>query len=121
MKLKINLALFLLISGIFMTGCTKDLQENPKTFIAPDDFFTNESQCTQAVNGVYSSLYSIYGAVNFWQVTDLGTDLIVTADANNLLFNNYTFNSGNTGASGMWSNLFGAVKNASLVINRVSQ
>ena len=121
MKLKINLALFLFIGSVFMTGCTKDLQENPNTFIAPDDFFTNASQCTQAVNGVYSSLYSIYGAVNFWQVTDLGTDLIVTADANNLLFNNYTFNSGNTGASGMWSTLYGAIKNANMVINRVSK
>ena len=121
MKIKINGLLSLLIGGIFMTGCQKDLEENPKTFIAPDDFFANASQCTQAVNGAYSSLYSIYGAVNFWQVTDLGTDLIVTADASNLLFNNYTFNSGNTGASGMWSTLFGAVKNANLVINRVSK
>ena len=121
MKIKINWLLSLLIGGIFMTGCQKDLVESPKNFIAPDDFFANVSQCTQAVNGAYSSLYSIYGAVNFWQVTDLGTDLIVTADANNLLFNNYTFNSGNTGASGMWSTLFGAIKNANLVINRVSK
>ncbi|HTI09616.1 MAG TPA: RagB/SusD family nutrient uptake outer membrane protein [Puia sp.] len=121
MKIKIIGLLSLLMGGIFMTGCQKDLEENPKSFIAPDDFFANVSQCTQAVNGAYSSLYSIYGAVNFWQVTDLGTDLIVTADANNLLFNNYTFNSGNTGASGMWSTLYGAIKNANLVINRVSK
>ncbi|MBS1662824.1 MAG: RagB/SusD family nutrient uptake outer membrane protein [Bacteroidetes bacterium] len=121
MKIKINLLLSLMAASVLMGGCTKDLQENPKTFIAPDDFFANASQCTQAVNGSYSSLYSIYGAVNFWQVTDLGTDLIVTADASNLLFNNYTFNSGNTGASGMWSALYTAVKNANMVINRVSQ
>ena len=121
MKIKINRLLSLLMGGFLMTGCQKDLQENPKTFIAPDDFFDNASQCTQAVNGAYSSLYSIYGAVNFWQVTDLGTDLIVIADASNLIFNNYTFNSGNTGASGMWSTLYGAIKNANLVINRVSQ
>lgn len=121
MKIKIKLLLSLLIGGIFMTGCKKDLEENPKYFISPDDFFANASQCTQAVNGAYSSLYTIYGAVNFWQVTDLGTDLIVTADASNLLFNNYTFNSGNTGASGMWSALYTAIKNANLVINRVSK
>ena len=117
MKIKIKLLLSLLIGGIFMTGCKKDLEENPKYFISPDNFFANASQCTQAVNGAYSSLYTIYGAVNFWQVTDLGTDLIVTADASNLLFNNYTFNSGNTGASGMWSALYTAIKNANLVIN----
>jgi hypothetical protein len=121
MKTKINGLLSLLIGVVVVTGCTKDLEENPKTFIAPDDFFASASQCTQAVNGAYSSLYSIYGAVNFWQVTDLGTDLIVTADASNLIFNNYTFNSGNTGASGMWSTLYGAIKNANMVINRVSK
>ena len=121
MKININLLLSLLTGAILMTGCSKDLQENPNTFIAPNDFFTSADQCTQAVNGVYSSLYSVYGAVNFWQVTDLGTDLIVTADAQNLLWNNFTFNSGNTGASGMWSTLYGAIKNANMVINRVGK
>lgn len=115
-------ALLLALTGsILLQSCDSALNEDPKTFIAPDNFFANADQCTQAVNGVYTSLYSVYGATAFWSMTELGTDLSFSTDANNLVPNDFTFNSGNTGTGSMWSTLYGAIKNGNMVIARVSK
>lgn len=113
--------LLLLTGSFFLQGCDNALNEDPKTFIAPDNFFNNADQCTQAVNGVYTSLYSVYGATAFWSMTELGTDLSYSTDPNNLVPNDFTFNSGNTGTGGMWAALYGAIKNSNMVIARVSK
>ncbi|HWV75607.1 MAG TPA: RagB/SusD family nutrient uptake outer membrane protein [Pseudosphingobacterium sp.] len=119
--MKVYLFMFLLLGGILTGGCEKALEEDAKTFIAPDNFFTNGEQCTQAVNGIYGSLHAIYGAPEFWRIVDLGTDLSYTEDANNLVPQEYTFGSGNTGTGGVWSTAYTAIKNANMVVARVSQ
>ncbi|MCL4639916.1 MULTISPECIES: RagB/SusD family nutrient uptake outer membrane protein [Olivibacter] len=119
--MKIYLFMFLLTGSMLIGGCEKALDEDAKTFIAPDKFFTNGEQCTQAVNGVYGSLNTIYGSPEFWRIVDLGTDLSYTEDANNLIPHEYTFTSGNTGTGGIWSAAYTAIKNANMVVNRVSQ
>lgn len=53
-----NYLVLILLSGflISISGCTKMLQEHPKTFISPDDFFSNPASYESAVMGIYSDL-----------------------------------------------------------------
>ncbi|WP_344977592.1 RagB/SusD family nutrient uptake outer membrane protein [Compostibacter hankyongensis] len=110
----------LLTGGVFAGGCKKALEENPKTFISPDQFFTTADQCTQAVNGAYSSLYNLYTNTTFWASSEEGTDLTITADANNLIPNNYTMSSGSVFVS-FWGSMYSAIKNDNMIINRISK
>lgn len=101
-------------------SCNKKLDETPKTFISPDQFFKTSLQCTQAVNGVYTSLYSVYSSANFWRAMELGTDLSYTKDVNSLVQQEFTYSAGNTGTGSLWSDMYSGIKNANMVISKIS-
>lgn len=104
---------------LLLVSCTKELAEEPKTFISPDQFFINQAQCIEAVNGVYGSLYSIYGQEDLWLVTEAGHDLSIMKDPT-YTWRNYTFDASNcNNVLGMWNKLYTGIKNANLVINRI--
>lgn len=111
--------LAILLSSAGFTSCEKSLEEEAKTFINPDDFFTNETQCIQAVNGVYQTLYSIYSSPDYWRMVDLGTDVAYSNDVNSAV-QNYEFGSGSNGTGSLWLNAYSGIKNANLVISRVA-
>lgn len=46
----------LLSATIAFTSCTNFLEEEPKTFLSPSEYYTSESQILAAVNGTYSGL-----------------------------------------------------------------
>jgi hypothetical protein len=103
-------------------ACDKPLQEVPKTFIAPDQFFKTAEQCTQAVNGLYASLYDLFGQ-NLWMVTQPGGDLVMQTRNQasvNLSDFEYTFSASNPGeASGIWNTCYASIKNDNLAISRI--
>lgn len=117
---KIGAFLALLLGSAYLTSCEKSLDEEAKTFINPDDFFSNETQCIQAVNGVYETLYDIYSSPDYWRMVDLGTDVAYSKDVNSSV-QNYEYGSGNTGTGNLWLNAFAGIKNSNLVISRVSK
>ncbi len=110
----------ILMGSVSFFSCEKSLTEEARTFINPDDFFTNETQAIQAVNGVYQTLYNIYSSPDYWRMVDLGTDVAYSKDVNSAV-QNYEFSSGNTGTGSLWLNAYGGIKNANLVISRVSK
>jgi hypothetical protein len=106
---------------ILFSACTKDLTEDPKSSISPDEFFTTATQCTEAVNGVYTTLITLFGQEDLWQVTESGQDLTCVSKASlpNVNFQ-YAFAVGNSSNSDdMWAKCYTNIMNANLVINRV--
>ncbi|MGQ8335124.1 RagB/SusD family nutrient uptake outer membrane protein [Sunxiuqinia sp. A32] len=53
MKLK-NIIILVLV--VFFASCTKFLEEEPKTFLTPSQYYVTESQMQAAVNGTYDGL-----------------------------------------------------------------
>jgi hypothetical protein len=112
--------ILLLIAGLgILPGCKKALTETPKGSIAPDQFFTTATQCTEAVNGVYYWLNDLFGQESLWQVTESCQDLTVVEQLPNVNFQ-FAYSRGNSANSdGMWSKCYNIIKDANLTINRV--
>lgn len=119
-NLKINFFLLVIVGTFFSLGCKKQLEEEPKTFISPNQFFKTSVQCVQATNGVYNSLYAIYGSANFWRCMELGTDLSYSKDVNSSVQQEFTYSAANTGTGSLWSDAYAGIKNANMVIAKVS-
>jgi hypothetical protein len=112
---------YIIFGAMMLSSCTKNLVENPKGFISPDDFFTTEAQCIQGVNGVYSGLYDIFGQEDLWKTTEMGTDVVLYTPANDAN-QEYTLSQGAPGnVASLWTKYYRNISRANLVINRVSQ
>lgn len=66
---------YLLIIYIgFLTSCNSILEENPKDFVGPQEFYQNRNQCISGINGAYIPLNSIYNQT-LMIITEATTDL----------------------------------------------
>jgi hypothetical protein len=78
MKKVLYITISLILFG--MVGCKKQLTEDPKTFISPEQFFKTDQDAVQGVNGVYFWLVGEYPQRLFqqdlWQVLDEDCDAI---------------------------------------------
>lgn len=63
-----------ILIGISFNSCNDMLKEEPETFISPDNFYKNESQCLSAVNYLYYPLTQFYKRELLF-ATDLTSDL----------------------------------------------
>lgn len=54
-KYNITSIIFPILLLLFLPGCEKEFQENPKTFISPDSYFNSASSYDAAVMGIYES------------------------------------------------------------------
>ncbi len=60
--------------SLFMGSCTKDfLQRDPESIISASNFFSNESQVKQAVNGAYNSVLQM-GLADYWIFGEMRSD-----------------------------------------------
>lgn len=113
--------LSIIIAAILLSGCDKNLTEEPKSSISPDQFFKTDAQCIQAVNGVYSGLPDLFGQEDLWKSIEEGTDIVMylpTNDGNQ----EYTLTAAAPGnISNVWRKCYNAITNANLVINRVGK
>lgn len=57
---KIKTIIFGAFALTCLAGCNKFLEENPKTFLTPDNYFTTSEQMQAAVDGLYSYLDDIF-------------------------------------------------------------
>jgi hypothetical protein len=62
MKKIINSIIVVQILSVALTACTGFLEENPKTFLSPTEYYTSESQIKAAVNGTYDGLSRLLGS-----------------------------------------------------------
>ncbi|SHJ23048.1 RagB/SusD family nutrient uptake outer membrane protein [Pseudozobellia thermophila] len=120
---------FLLIFSLF--GCEKFLEEEPRSLIAPENFFKSENDVRQAVNGIYAILKnnSIYGQVGLDHFYDNGADIIEPNRSANFVepIGNYSMNEAladvsvqKMSVSDTWKDLYRIIYNANIIIDQVS-
>lgn len=65
---------YFLLIGVGLSSCGKDfLNLNPETALNGENFYRNESEINQAVNGAYNKLVDI-GRVNLWIFGEMRSD-----------------------------------------------
>ncbi|MBX2925179.1 MAG: RagB/SusD family nutrient uptake outer membrane protein [Chitinophagaceae bacterium] len=117
---KIIISLIVLGSGIGFPSCKKALEENPKSFLSPDQFFKSDVDAVQGVNGVYSWLIGQHPARLFqqelWSYLDEDCDAIIQRN-NSGDYNISPASFGN--AQVIWNGLYRGIYAASQVIDKV--
>ncbi len=125
---KIYLYLFTILSFL---SCDSFLEEDPKSIISPDNFFSSESDARQAVTGIYAVIKnnSIYGQLGLDHFYDNGVDIIEPNRSISFLapIGNYSMNESvadqsvqKMGVADTWRDLYRVVFNANTVISRVN-
>ncbi len=116
MKIKIYLTLF--SSILILAGCEKQLDQTPESSLATDNFFTNNNDFLQAVNGVYSQLNN-YPSQALWLSEMRSDNINATSDGNRDWdgINNFTPNITTTGfITTAWRANFNGIYNANTVL-----
>ena len=94
----------LLVASIALLGlssCSDFLEEEPKSTLTTKDFYKNEGQARQAVNGAYRNLAG--SNVTGYEVREIPNDLLKRAtwdEANGLA--NFTYTASNNYITTMW-------------------
>ncbi|MGV3603092.1 MAG: RagB/SusD family nutrient uptake outer membrane protein [Dyadobacter fermentans] len=110
------------ILTVFSTACETALEENPKNFLNPDQFFNSDGEAIQAVNGAYNTCYFLYGSgttydLGYWSA--LGTDIGIPNTGDQAGFNYMTYTLGpndETNLASIWQTLYKGVANCNMVI-----
>lgn len=116
MKTKIYLSLSFAL--LMFAGCEKQLNQTPESSLATDNFFTNNNDFLQAVNGVYSQLIN-YPSQALWLSEMRSDNLNSTSDGNRDWdgINNFTPSITTTGfVSTTWKANFNGIYNANTVL-----
>lgn len=120
------LVLALLLSGLFVSqsGCDA-LTEEPRSVIAPDQFFQSEEEALSAVNGVYAHLYNYLGngdGQSWDQISVFGTDVAIPTRRLDRPQHYYTLTaSSHNGMDEVWRELYRGIGDANMTIRRVSE
>jgi starch-binding outer membrane protein, SusD/RagB family len=75
MKNIFKISKYALILALAFTSCKKTLEEDQKTFVRPDQFFTSAADYDQAVVGIYRTLPSTLGS-GAWLTRESFSDII---------------------------------------------
>ena len=117
MKTKYIVLVFLLL---IFSSCEDILKENPKSFIAPSQYFNTESEVEAAIYGVYDYLNSTQIAEYEWIfMGDLGTDCAITR---NVAYYSYQYSDMETIPGSyldIWRLYYTAIGAANSIIARV--
>jgi len=126
MKTKFRYIVSLLLAGIFLSSCNDFLEENPQSFISPDNFFNNKEEADIALIGVYDAIgtnkgWGLYAANML--IIDQGTSLSSSRIGNLAQggIAHYLATTDYKVYTEIWENSFDGVQRANTVINRVSQ
>lgn len=71
----VSINFFLLL--FLLSGCKKTLEENPRTFVSPDAFFTSPASYDLTVMGIYRTMPATFGG-NSWLTRESFSDIIGT-------------------------------------------
>lgn len=128
MRTYLSTSIYLLaITGcILFSSCAKQLEEHPKSFLSPAQFFNSDAEAIEAVNGAYSTCYFLYGSgttydLGYW--SDQGTGISVPTAGRATMFDflTYTLSAGDQGnLDNIWQTLYAGVSNCNTVINGIS-
>ena len=117
--------IFGLLAICLFISCNKQLQEKPDNFLSPAQFFKNDAEAIEGVNGAYYIAYYMYGGgnnLNYWSA--LGTDIGIpsTGDLAGAAYDYqlYTVTNDDATLESIWTALYKEVANCNLVISEVN-
>ncbi len=116
----------LAICTCFMaTSCEDFFDTKPYDFVAPETFYTNESECTMALAGVYYTLVyeEVYG--NFYSCMISNIDDLSYYQRNSGSLTGQVYgndhNAGNQHIWGAWEALYKGINNANMLLENIDK
>lgn len=110
-------------AAVTISSCEDFLETKPYDFVAPETFYTNETECTQALAGVYYTLVyeEVYG--NFYScmisnIDDLSYYQRQPGSITSQVYGN-DHNPSNSNIWGAWEVLYKGINNANMLIENV--
>ncbi len=117
------------LCGIILVSCDDFLKEEPKSTIAPEQFYKSDIEANAGAKGVYHNLVRLFGGgsglewdFNYW--LHYGTDIVRPTGGreSNYSFHTYTLSIATEGsAPDLWRVLYRGVANACNLIDQVSE
>lgn len=112
---------FLVVFILILTSCDNLLNKQPDDFLAPETYYTSETQLNYALNGVYDILGYTYGSVRLYRLgmeADEGyyarTTPVTGPQSNN-------FTASDTNISAVWSSLYDGINRANILLANVDK
>lgn len=111
----------LAVSLFAVAGCSSFLDEENIASQSAEQFYSTADGYETLITGAYSTLKSVYNTTNYFQLTQLGTDLGTQNDGTSTnVLNQYTVDYAidNDAVYSQWKALYEALKNVNAAINR---
>lgn len=113
----------LAVSLFAVAGCSSFLDEENIASQSAEQFYSTADGYETLITGAYSTLKSVYNTTNYFQLTQLGTDLGTQNDGTSTnVLNQYTVDYAidNDAVYSQWKALYEALKNVNAAINRAA-
>lgn len=121
-KILINtLSILLLVTGL--SSCAGFLSEDPKSFVAPDGFYSTEDEVISALYGSYQYLHNEnIGDFGWMFYGDQGTDVAVTRSVPRYnVYMQYEMNALTVDNSNCWRDHYQAIGATNMLISRMEK
>jgi len=121
MKIKLFIALLLLTCSV--SSCKKFLEELPRDFVSPENYFNTETELNTALNGVYDIMGSaaLYGEV-LWSQFEVTTDESFYRQSTTTIgLQVYNYDSNNSSVQGVWKALYAGIERANILLANVNK
>ena len=122
-----HLSFILGLMALMLTcvSCNDFLEEHPKTFLSPDNYYTSQSQAQAAVNGLYTFLDDIFNGdievgtqrfifIEYLSGYGIRPRAATTQDFNQVM--THTIKEENTAVEALWRTAYSAMENCNSVI-----
>jgi hypothetical protein len=111
---------FILVNLLCGFNSCDILEENPKDFVSPQNFFNTEDEVTSALYGVYECMHNTYvGDTERILLGDLGVDILVCRDQpHKNVYQHYLMDTPTVEMSDMWRAYYTGIGAANMVIDR---
>lgn len=114
---------FVIAMAFALTGCSSFLDEKNWSSQSAEEYYATAEGYESLINGSYSTLKSVYNTTNYFQLTQLGTDIGTQNDGSSAnALNQYTVNYTNDNGTvyNQWRVLYESLKNVNAAIGRAS-
>jgi len=121
MKIKLFIALLLLTCSV--SSCKKFLEELPRDFVSPENYFNTETELNTALNGVYDIMGSaaLYGEI-LWSQFEVTTDESFYRQSTTTIgLQVYNYDSNNSSVQGVWKALYAGIERANILLANVNK
>lgn len=117
----------LLATFLVVAGCDSFLSPDPKSFSTTANFYQNQEQFEQAINGVYVQMRGLVGGDAYRNATDRrGPTLTKHFDVNlpntvggDPQTDEFTMATSNGNSVGLWADTYDLVKEANVILTRI--